>query len=226
MEKELQTRKQEFVRAAIYDAAIELFAARGFDETTVEEVALAAGVSRRSFFRYFASKDDLLAQSVVNYGEVLAAAIQQSSPDLTPFGVLQQVVMSGVKYTAAPGSRTRKVVEIAVRSPSARQAHASRMMEIEDKLASAYVARLARTSNSTVRPRLLAGITLTVMSSTIVSWYMGEHDDLAAAARHVLRDLKRTLNEKPTQISRAVAASPGKKRVGRKTAGAKPLKTS
>src|SRR5580704_3163592 len=48
----LQVRKQQLVRGAIYEAAIELFGKKGFDQTTVEEVAQAAGVSRRSFFRY------------------------------------------------------------------------------------------------------------------------------------------------------------------------------
>lgn len=46
----LQSRKQQFVRDAIFDAAVEKFAAEGFDDTTVEDVARAAGVSRASFF--------------------------------------------------------------------------------------------------------------------------------------------------------------------------------
>src|SRR5437899_1533793 len=49
----LQARKQRLVRDAIWDAAIDLFAQEGFDETTVDDIARAAGVSRRSFFRYF-----------------------------------------------------------------------------------------------------------------------------------------------------------------------------
>jgi len=44
---------------------------RASDETTVEEVAQGAGVSRASFFRYFSSKDDLLAQNVLKYGAAL-----------------------------------------------------------------------------------------------------------------------------------------------------------
>src|ERR1700691_2282345 len=89
----LQVRKQQLVRDAIYDAAIELFAVKGFDETTVEEVAQAAGVSRRSFFRYFASKDDLLAQNVVNFGSVLAATITACPQALTRLETVGETVL-------------------------------------------------------------------------------------------------------------------------------------
>src|SRR5260370_41991568 len=71
----LKDQKQEVVREALYDAAIDIFAKNGFDETTVEEVTQAAGVSRRTFFRYFDSKDDLLADAWVNYTEALPEAV-------------------------------------------------------------------------------------------------------------------------------------------------------
>ena len=51
----LQERKQELVRAELFNAAWQLFGERGYEATTVAQIAAAAGVSRRTFFRYYAS---------------------------------------------------------------------------------------------------------------------------------------------------------------------------
>lgn len=217
----LQVRKQQLVRNAIYDAAIELFAARGFDETTVEEVAQAAGVSRRSFFRYFASKDDLLAQNVVQYGNMLTAAITACPPALTPLETVRETVLSVIKHTVAKPV-TRQVIEISQRSASARQAHLSRMMDVEDSVAAAFAARVRSASGDHLKPRLLASLTLSIINVAIIAWFRGEYQDLSTAAKQAFSQLTRIVCDQSgsTQLKEDVA--PGQKQPaqsGRRKAG-------
>ena len=67
----MQSKKQDLVRHEIWTAAVDLFYAEGFDAVTVEQIAERAGVSRRTFFRYYASKDDLMGSTLKAYGECL-----------------------------------------------------------------------------------------------------------------------------------------------------------
>ena len=89
----LLKRKQQVVQDAIWNAAIDLFAEKGFDEATVDDIAAAAGVSQRTFFRYFASKSDLMGQGMMAYGELLTAAIKASPKSANPFRVLRTAVL-------------------------------------------------------------------------------------------------------------------------------------
>jgi AcrR family transcriptional regulator len=186
----LRTRKQQFMRNAIFDAAIKLFAAKGFDETTVAEVAEAAGVSRASFFRYFSGKDDLLAQNVVQYGIALTEAIKACPPTFTPLEVVRQTILSVAENTVShPG--TRQVVELSERSASARQAQRSRLMEVEDSVAAALAKRIKGSSPNGLSPHLLASLTLSVMNVAIVAWFRGEYQDLRTSVEQVFSGLTR-----------------------------------
>ena len=181
MPKSLQSRKRQLVRDAIYDAAIELFAKRGFDETTVEEVAEAAGISRRSFFRYFESKDDLLALNTVNCGEALCKTVRSRPARTGPLQVVREAIQEGVKFTESQ-KHTRQVIEIAQRSPSARQAHLSRLMDVQDSLGLAFAVQMKSPARDFLTPFLLAGLSQLVMNAATGSWYLSKSKDLSAEA--------------------------------------------
>ena len=77
----LTERRHEQTRTEIADAAVRLFLERGFTETTMDDVAAAAGVSRRTAYRHFPSKDDLVFEQPRRWlGDVRSARWPHRSP--------------------------------------------------------------------------------------------------------------------------------------------------
>ena len=72
----LRDRAREAVRDEVLIRAWLLFAEQGFTATTVEQIAEAAGMSRRTFFRYFNGKHELVAAALRSSGDQVAAALQ------------------------------------------------------------------------------------------------------------------------------------------------------
>jgi len=66
---------REAVRQEVLRHAWKLFAVQGFEATTIDQVAEAAGMSRRTFFRYFTGKDELIVEQLVEAGERVAAEL-------------------------------------------------------------------------------------------------------------------------------------------------------
>lgn len=81
-QKPLRERKQQRVRDAIIEAALDLFAERGFDAVTVSDIAERAEVGRTTFFRYFGDKQEVMFAG--DYGVADAAAT--STADWPPIG--------------------------------------------------------------------------------------------------------------------------------------------
>src|SRR3954453_13340314 len=74
-------RKKQRTREAIVDAAFTLFAEKGFEATTVEEIADLVAVPSRTFFRYFSSKEDVVLTFHEEQSDAMKAALAAQPPD-------------------------------------------------------------------------------------------------------------------------------------------------
>jgi AcrR family transcriptional regulator len=81
-------RKKSETREALRAAAHRLFAEKGFSSTTIDDITDAADVSRRTFFRYYDSKDDLLRSDVSDLLPAMLAALRARPADEQPFAAL------------------------------------------------------------------------------------------------------------------------------------------
>jgi len=89
----VRERKRRETLRRITDAGICLFIEKGFDGATVEEIAAAAGISRRSFFHYFESKDDILLSLQGDVGELFAAAVRRAPSGGSPFEIVRDAAL-------------------------------------------------------------------------------------------------------------------------------------
>jgi AcrR family transcriptional regulator len=185
----LQARKQQLVRDAIRDAAIDLFTQKGFDETTVDDIAQAAGTSRRSFFRYFESKSDLLAQPLVSYGNSLTNAIDSCPPSYSLSEVFRHTVLKVARHSAAQ-PRARQVMEIVAKYPAAREAQIARAAEVQDRVAEAFARRCSKDSKGAVTANLLAGLTLSILRVTFHAWFDRGLQDISIPAEEAFETLR------------------------------------
>jgi AcrR family transcriptional regulator len=190
----LQHRKQDFVRGAIWDAAVDLFVANGFDGTTVDEIARAAGVSKRSFFRYFSSKNDLMGQGMVTYGDKIVDAIGACPPSRPPLEVVRHTVQQ-VATGAAAHPRVRKIAHIASTSVAAREAQLSRLADLEDRVAHAYHLRFRTGAHDDLLPRLLAELTLSILDVTFRQWFKHDEPDIVPTTEQVFTLLRQVVLE-------------------------------
>jgi AcrR family transcriptional regulator len=84
----LRERKRVRTRQALIDAAADLFERRGYDGTTIADIAAAADISTRTFFAYFASKEDVLFPDADARVKAALTAIDNRGPDERPTQIL------------------------------------------------------------------------------------------------------------------------------------------
>lgn len=162
----LRERKKLQTRRALERAAFDLFAQQGYVETTVEDIAAAAQVSRASFFRYFGSKEDVLAADDDLRREQFMAALT-SRPADEPVLAAVKAAIAEYLAGACADDRTHSYAKVILSSRillgRAYEIRIRWLRELETELRG----RLDGVSNADIVAAMLADIVLSVLETSL-----------------------------------------------------------
>jgi AcrR family transcriptional regulator len=176
----LRDRRREQLRDQIVLAALPLFAARGFDAVTMDEIAEAAGISLSTLFRHISSKDDLLAGSVRPGGAMIVANFEHSPATEPVRRALARAILRRIEDFGGQ-SRTVRLWRQAMASAPPRVRRAALLDDDERRsLVALVAARLAP------RPELEAGVLVHMMLAAAEYAYGCWLDQPASPGLHEL----------------------------------------
>jgi AcrR family transcriptional regulator len=147
----LRERKKQQTRETIATAALRLFAQRGYDETTLAEIAEAADVSPRTIFGYYESKEDILFCEEPEYMETLKRMLEERPPGTTTIDAIRDFVSS----LEPPDEAARLRKQIVGANPALQMRMRARHAQLEPLLAES-VAKDLGAGPGDVRPLLVA----------------------------------------------------------------------
>ncbi|MFF0630797.1 TetR family transcriptional regulator [Streptomyces sp. NPDC004296] len=168
----LAQRKRQLVADELSEAALQLLASKGFDAVTIDEIAATAGVSKRTFFRYFASKEDVVVQFLADMGTGMHAALAARPSEERPSAALQHTVWVPMAACADHSDRALRVVQLILRTPALRARFLERQDQWRDDLAAELAQRLGLDPDTDLYPRLAAGMALTAFDA-VLQWWSG-----------------------------------------------------
>jgi AcrR family transcriptional regulator len=209
----LQERKQEFVRTELADAAWGLFARKGYEATTVAEIADAAGVSRRTFFRYYASKEEVLVATSDAVAEEMLAAVAARPRDEAALLAIKHALVPVLERSLADVARSRAIIRLLRESPSLRRAMLDRHARMEERLAEHLAERLGSDTRSDSTPALLAFVARAMLDTAFNVWYDQRRDDIPALVEELF---ERLAEHVPSAVAAVAIGSRGRKASRRK----------
>jgi AcrR family transcriptional regulator len=164
----LRERKKARTREAIIDAALDLFERNGYDDTTIEEIAAAADVSPRTFFRYFESKLELVMVRSDSTHDDLGPALAARPADEGLLEAIRQVMKTQLDAQLADPLVLREF-QVMLSTPSLRTMAREHFYEEEAGLARAVAGRLGLAEDN-LSVHVISGIIASALWATVNRW--------------------------------------------------------
>jgi TetR/AcrR family transcriptional regulator, regulator of mycofactocin system len=181
-------RRRVTSRAELEQVAFELFAANGFEQTTVEDIAAAAGIGRRTFFRYFPSKNDVPWGMFELELERMRTRLKACPRDVPLMDAIRVALVDFNRVEPAQIPRHRRRMELILRVPALLAHSTLRFAAWRDVIAEFVAERTGQRPDS-LAPQAVAHAILGVAVAAYEQWLDHEDADLGALLDSAMRQL-------------------------------------
>ena len=178
-ESHRRERKKRQTRDALVHAALKLFVAKGYEHTAVREITDAVDVSERTFFRYFANKEDLAVSFVRDASDALIRELAVRPPEEEPFVALRNAFHASLRAVtaddASPGEESLYllVVKLIDATPSLLAAYLRYLHDRDDEIVRVLGEREGVDPVSDLRPRIAAVVFGGLVATATKQWRTG-----------------------------------------------------
>jgi AcrR family transcriptional regulator len=177
-EGDWRAQKKAATKHAIQECALRLFTEKGYEATTVDEIAAAAGVSHMTFFRYFPRKEEVVEYD--EYDPLLEELVAARPPDEAPLAALHGAIRVGLEQILATDREALHVrTRLVLRNPVLRTRNLLAQDTTRDLLARA-LARRAGLSEPDLAATVQASAALGAIAPAATAWAAGEDGDFIA----------------------------------------------
>ncbi len=169
----LRERKKRLAQATIEEAALRLFQERGYEQTSIQDIADAVMMSPRTFFRYFASKEEVLFVPMRTIMHDGIRFLQSMVPAESPHAVLRATFMHLASLYQEQRASFLLRYQVAMQIPSVVPLYLLALTEIEPAIYDTLCSHLETVTNRD-EIRLLIAIYLTTLRVAMMAWL--EHE--------------------------------------------------
>jgi AcrR family transcriptional regulator len=168
----IRERTRRLAQTELTIVAQDLFVDQGYESTTVDQIAAAAGMSKRTFFRYFGSKEDLVIGKYDLFGDRLADALDTRPAAEPVWESLRRVLDLALDYVQDDHARARNdAMERIVRSsPQLSAAYLEKMQRVQELLVGRVAARIGVDDAHDARAAAIVGAAFACMQTARATW--------------------------------------------------------
>jgi TetR/AcrR family transcriptional regulator, regulator of mycofactocin system len=181
-------RKRVTSRAELEQAAFGLFAANGFEQTTVDQIAAAAGIGRRTFFRYFPSKNDVPWGAFEDELERMRIRLKACPARIPLMDAIRLALIDFNRVEPAQVPLHRRRMELILRVP-ALLAHSTLRLGAWRQVIAEFVAERTGRRPDELAPQAIAHAVLGVAVAAYEHWLDDESADLGTLLDQAMRQL-------------------------------------
>jgi mycofactocin system transcriptional regulator len=197
-------RRRVTSREELERAAFALFAAQGFDETTVDDIAAAAGIGRRTFFRYFPSKNDVAWGAFDRELDRMRARLKDFAPDVP---LMDAVRLALIDFNRVPAEQVplhRRRMELILRVPTL-FAHSTLRFTAWRQVVAEFVAGRTGRRLDELAPQAIAHAVLGVALAAYEHWLDDDDAEITVLLDEAMRQLGAAWAAAPAQTQAQAA---------------------